>query len=339
VRRDLGWVDVEDFLRALEIKFTRSGDEFTYQCFGDDHSNGDRNPSGRINANTTLFLCHKCGLRGDAVAFLSKLKDLSESEALRVLEERYGGAEKSVEEGGLSAEVERIMAPEKAAEISTRIPPSEEFVQSCCLYDRVDMPRSMATASYMIGRGFEPCSLRRWQIGYDEISGRMMIPVRDAGGNLVGIKGRAIDARQPKYMVLGDSIGSNTRYGFNTYRKSDVVFGLDKIDKEIRHGVLIVEGELNAIALAQIGRDAISVAGSEFSPRQAELIIQHIDSAIVCFDWDDAGRAGAGKVVAALEDFMPLRVVTEAPGDAAEMWQDYLPYIDCAVSPLTALLG
>jgi DNA primase len=135
---------------------------------------------------------------------------------------------------------------------------------------------------------------------------------------------------------LGDAQGRPPRYGFDTYRKSEVVFALDRAQGD---RVVLCEGELNSIMLHHVGEHgAVSVAGSEFSPKQAELIIGRFSSAVVYFDGDQAGREGTKLVVEALEPYMPVSIVVDPPDDAAALKADALPLIANAIPALQAAI-
>jgi DNA primase len=288
-----------------------------------------------MNVRNTLWICHSavCGARGDAVSFLTQFHNLTEAEAQRVIDERYGGPGISIEVGGFMAEYERLSAGVPSEPERTR--PSEEWL------DRFSVPwrvvgtddRYVTPYGYMVGRGLDQDTLDAWQIGYDEISDRITIPVRDAEGQLVGFKGRAWrEGQQPKYLIVGNVPGRPQRYDFDTYAKSQVVFGLDRAQGD---RVVCCEGELNAIMLHQYGEyGAVSVAGSLFSAKQAELIIRRFSRAVVYFDGDDAGRSGTKTVVAALEPYMPVSVVVDPPDDAAALGAAALPLIADAIPAL-----
>jgi DNA primase len=340
-KRDLSYVDVEDFLRALEVKnVSKSGQEVDFSCPFPNHLNGDQSPSARMNTKTTLWICHggSCGLRGDAVDFLMRLRDLSEIEAQRVIDERYGGPELSVEAGGLRREIERRQAGMMVDEVE-RIPPAEEWLDRFRI-EWLDPHLAQAwddsPFAYMLNRGFERSTLSDWDIGWDEISDRITIPVRNKFGQLVGFKGRAWKPdHHPKYLIIGDAPGRQTRYGFSTYAKSEIVFALDRVQSS---RAVICEGELNAIALHEnCEYGAVAVAGAEFSGIQAAQIIGSFSSAVVYFDEGDAGRAGTKKVVEALASYMPVSVVLDPPDDAAALGAAALDVIAGAVSTLKML--
>lgn len=339
-KRDLTYVIVEDFLRSLQTRnVSRSGDEINFSCPSANHIHGDNSPSARMNARTTLWVCHggACGLRGDAVTFLTAFHGLNDSEAVRVLEERYGGHEQSVEAGGLAAEVERIMGGPMVEELR-RVPPDEEWIARFhvnWLSDSLPIWKTDGGTpfGYMLDRGFSRETLLEWEIGWDDLSERITIPVHDADGVLVGFKGRAWHAaHHPRYLIIGDAPSRTPRYGFDTYQKSHVVFALDRARGE---RAVIVEGELNAIALHDAGElGAVSVAGSEFSQTQATLIVRRFSSAVIYFDADEPGRNGTRLLLEGLSPYIPCSIVLDAPNDAAALGPDALLVVAAAVPAL-----
>ena len=321
-------VDVEDFLSALGIKVeSRSGDNMLFLC----PWHTDRHPSARMNVNTTAWLCSAgCG-KGNAITFLAMLRGMSTQDARDHVYARYGiGPGAAIDD--LESEVRRNLGIDSEP-LPPRVAPDEAWVEYLAVDWEVD--RSHSAAQYMFGRGFTPEVLSRWQIGYDETSQRVTIPVRDHRGKLVGFKGRAIDSeRHPRYLVLGDNRPDHIRYGFHTYSKSHYVFGLDRWRGE-KHAY-IVEGELNVIAMQEYhGRSTVGIAGSEFSEHQRELIAARFSHVTVLLDDDElkllqpgnenkinSGRKGAAKVASALMPFVHVDVILHAHQDAVDLIGD-----------------
>jgi DNA primase len=319
---DLSYINAKDLLESTDIKnISESSGEISFSCPSADHFHGDTSPSARMNSRTTAFLCHSCGAKGNAITFLAWHKSIPETVARRLLEERYGGGVINAGVGDLESLVKKIMNPEIVEE-EKRIPPNESWIETF----KVDWRGERTTPIYyMTERGFDPSILNSWQIGYDIISERITIPIRDHEGKLVGFKGRAWRENTiPKYMILGDN-RNQTRYGFQPYQKSHYVFGLDRWMQNhevIEHGsrAILVEGELNVIAMDQHGfSDGLGIAGSEFSEIQCNLIKSFYKKAILFLDNDKAGEKGTKKVIEMLSPYMPLNIVQNAPGDAVEL--------------------
>jgi DNA primase len=319
---DLSYIDCEDLLNSVGIKnVSKSAGEINFSCPSADHFHGDRSPSARMNSRTTAWMCHSCSKSGNAITFLAWHKTLPETVARRLLEERYGGGSISIGINNLEQEVLRYMKPEIVEE-EKRISPDESWLDNFKVnwggrsYTGLSKPSVYMEKE----RGFSSEILRKWEIGYDDLSERITIPIRDHEGNLAGFKGRSWRENTiPKYMILGDN-RNQSRYGFQPYQKSKYIFGLDKIELNSDLTVVIVEGELNVIAMDQHGFQAIGIAGSEFSQTQCDLINEtKCYNAILFLDSDKAGNKGTKKVVEMLSPYMPLKIIQNAPGDAAEL--------------------
>lgn len=318
---DLSYIDCRDLLESTGIKnVSESGGEISFSCPSVEHFHGDRSPSARMNARTSAFLCHNCGIRGNGITFLAWHKSIPENVARRLLEERYGGGRISAVVGTLEDEVKKIMNPivEKEEE---RIPPAESWLAAFNIdwWSESDAPAEVS--EYILERNFHQKVLFDWDIGYDNVSDRITIPIRDHHGKLVGFKGRAWRENTiPKYMILGD-YNNQIRYGFKPYKKSHYVFGLDRFIKlNCDPYVIIVEGELNVLAMDQYGyKNTVGIAGSEFSDIQRDLIIQSCKKAVLFLDNDKAGQKGTRKVLEMLHPYMTISVVRNAAGDAAEL--------------------
>ena len=328
---DLSYIDCEDLLKSTGINnVSQSSGEISFSCPSVEHFHGDNSPSARMNSRTSAFVCHSCGVRGNGITFLAWHKSIPETVARRLLEERYGGGGISAGVGTLEEEVKRIMTPVVVKE-EKRTPPAESWLEKFYIDWTVASGNPTDYVKYMLDRGFNYQILEDWEIGYDEYSRRITIPIRDHEGKLVGFKGRSYnDDHLPKYMIMGDNYNNKKYYNFQPYKKSQYVFGLDVIQKIIDSHYriysdsckyfCICEGELNTIAMNQHGFYAtVGIAGSEFSETQCELIKKYAESVVLFLDNDKAGEKGAKKVVEMLSPYMPIKIVQNAPGDAAEL--------------------
>lgn len=331
---DPGCIDVHDFLECLEIENVRQAteNEVLLSCPFPAHGGGDENPSCYMNVHTTAFFCHSCHEKGNALHFTQKVLGVSPLSAIRMLKARYSPAGIDPDARSIVDEVQKILnAAQSEVSINEAIP--EEVLENFemdwfAAFSAWEDGAGFPGADYMFERGFTPETLDAWQFGYDPASNRIVFPARNDQGAIVGFKGRAWqEGHKPKYLILGDRPNRSARYGFRPYLKSLVVFGLHEavqtnidLDGEAPNDLILCEGELNAVALWQMGyRNAVAVAGSEFSAEQARLIRFYADSVTIFFDSDDAGRSGESEIIRALRDFMPVAVVGDHEGDPASM--------------------
>lgn len=327
---DLSLVDVFDYLERLDMRNVRSasgGSEANFSCPFDGHSHGDESPSAYMNVETALWFCWGCKRRGDAVSFYTEAKGVSRAEAERFLRDNYGVDFLQPQGGSMVAETTARFAP--VAPPAEPLRPSESFLNSIA-FDWEHEPLG-EPHHYLTDRGFELRTLNHWNVGYDYISDRPAFPVRNIAGELIGVKGRAWRVGQePKYLVLGDR--AQTRYGFEPYDPSHVVYGLERNRDE--KTVVLCEGELNAWALWQVGVPRPVATGmSYFSPSHMKLLIREATHVIVFYDTDDAGMRGTwgyvggnGKrtpgIVELLEPHITVSVVADHDSDPAQMVQE-----------------
>lgn len=316
---DLSKIDVEKFLIALGIRNVMDeGEEIRFSCPFAGHSNGDETASAYMNATSTAYWCHGCKSTGNAIHFLAKLEGVSPLVAARWIREHYGGGFREPD-SGLVSELDAMwtdLAAEDEGEFNSPI--------------RYQMdPLAQGPIDYIIDRGFDPATLEAWEIGYDQLSDRIAIPVRNENGLLIGFKGRAYrPEHQPKYLVLGDRRERATRYGFPTYEVARVVFGLYKVVEHRTAGdlhdksLVLVEGELNVLALWQHGIYNSVAIGSNISDWQRDMILSHADKVTIFFDDDGAGHHGAAKVIDMLSPYIPVFIVGEHDGDPASLPAD-----------------
>jgi DNA primase len=122
---------------------------------------------------------------------------------------------------------------------------------------------------------------------YERFRGRVTIPVRNADGETVAIAARAIDPASPRKYVNSPET--------DVFKKGELLFGLHEARPLLRRGAaaVVVEGQLDAIALHQTGEAAVASMGTAFGEAHARLLARYADRTIVWMDPDEAGRKAA----------------------------------------------
>ena len=336
----LRYVEVIDFLENFDIAniSQATSDEVQFSCPFPGHSHGDSTPSAYMNDGsknpdlTTLWKCWGCGRTGNAVTFVSEHQGITRQQARVQVKEHYAPGYRAPKYGSIAREFESRYKRSKERHDEPTVPILDTEIMQMFEVDwghYAEEYRDSPDVAYMLDRGFTPATLDEWDVGYDDTSKRITIPVCDPEGNLVGFKGRAWRKNaRPKYLVLGDK-GRRKRYGFDTYDKSLVVFGLDRWGEQ--ESYVFVEGEIDVMSLWVMDIPAICVGGSSMSTAQAKLIRQYCDEVILFFDNDAAGKSGLygidkedGEhrpgIIELLEPFLRLRIVGKHRRDA----NDYL---------------
>lgn len=324
IRLDFSRVDVVDFLEELGLRNVEDkGLEVFYSCPFPGHTHEDKTPSASMKQGTTVAYCFTCGWRGNALKFLADFEGVSPLLAARWIRQRFGD-DFQEPEGSFLEEIDTIFAGTRKREDTTngilddfeafRRSVDWTFTEQILLKDPSLVPEHLW---YVLDRGFLPWVLDKFEIGWDAISQRIVIPYRDAKGRLLGFKGRAyLEGQLPRYWVLGGS-----EYGFESFNVSRALWGLHSVLQsdtyKVRQHAIVVEGELNALAMHQHGYDnAIGISGKRLSDAQVDLIKKHFSSATFILDEYEDMVAAAEK----LQPYMPVYIVADHNDDPADMF-------------------
>lgn len=246
----------------------RTGPEWMASCPFHQH---DGTSTLQINVEKGLFLCFACSARGTIKSMVERLgRDFVEPAA-------------SVEI--LNAKLFRLQHPIKETE---QEPLPESYLK------RYDIPHP-----YWKERGFDPETIKTWNLGYDPISDRVTIPYRTSRGELAGIIYRRLDDGFPRY-----------QYPKGFPRRTSL-FGSWKIRNHADIGtVAIVEGSLDAIRCWQAEIPALAQYGSAISEEQVRLLRKlGVYNVTLFYDDDKAGYKAVWKALERLDGFR-VNVVT-----------------------------
>lgn len=348
-------VDVDEFLETLEVgRISKAtADERLFSCPFPGHSAGDSRPSAYMNDGSkekdkaTVWKCHGCGRSGNAITFYAELENVSKQEAANELRERYAPNFRKPVDGSIAKEFD-LWLRNREKRASEKLPheqhiiPQERYDKLFAVdwqdaydtYKEGDAPPEIA---YMFDRGFAVETLVAWGIGYDERTQRITIPVHNEDGELVGVKARSWKTKKAekiKYLILGDNPEKPKRfkYGFPYYEKSLVVFGLHMLDGPV-DSLVLVEGELDVMALWQIGVPAACTGSAHLSEAQAKLVRDWCDEVVAFFDageagdnatfgWTDKDDTFHPGLMQNLQPFIRVKIVDEHEDDASAMVQD-----------------
>jgi 5S rRNA maturation endonuclease (ribonuclease M5) len=139
---------------------------------------------------------------------------------------------------------------------------------------------------YLTRRGISTATAQWFGVGMYQgagfLTGRCVIPIRDEQSRLVGYAGRALDGQEPKYRFPAG------------FRKSQVLFNLDRASQTGGPNVIVVEGFFDALKVHQAGHPGVvALMGSSFSQRQSDLLLSRFASVTLMLDGDQPGRRAA----------------------------------------------
>jgi len=281
----------------------------------------EKTPSFHVHLDRGFYYCFGCQAKGDIFDFVMQTQGLGFGDALRVLGDRAG-----VEVG----------APSPG---SGRRRDLFDVNAMALAYFRGHLAGDALT--YLEGRGLTRASIDAFELGfapegwdgllkhaltkgvrdddllsagltienergrrYDRFRNRVMFPIKDAMGRVVGFSGRVLADGEPKYMNTPET---------ELFHKGELLYGLDRARPVIRKSgeVIVVEGYMDVIALHQTGFDnAVAALGAALTEQQAEQLAR-LDAKRVhlAFDADDAGQRA---VLAGLDQAVGRRLLVSA---------------------------
>lgn len=300
----------------------------------------EKTPSFNVNPNMQIFKCFGCGEGGDVISFIMKHQGLDFMAAVRFLADRVGVEIQMDGSAGAEASHRRklLAIHEGLASFYRRCLTSHSGGADALAYVKSRGLDDAAGASF--GIGYAPAGWSttiRWgekhsyseeelvEAGvvlhhrekdsfYDRFRDRLMFPIRDVQGRVIGFSGRQLnsDSKQPKYVNSPETA---------IFHKGRVLFGLDLARQAILGSVgreaIIVEGQVDVIRCHQYGfACAVAAQGTAFTDEHVALLKRYADSAVLVYDSDGAGQAAALKTAHALmQSGMVVRVAVLPAGD------------------------
>jgi DNA primase len=301
--------DIVDVVgRHVELK--RSGSSFKGLC----PFHQEKTPSFMVNPGRQIFHCFGCDTGGDVIRFLMLFEGLPFTDALKKLAVQAGVDLPEPASGhGISRDEKDLLY--KANRIAA------DYYTECLM----KTSEGQKARDYFAGRGIHSEVSRDYGIGYapdgwrniagrlkregisdktgisaglmiegerskgpyDRFRNRVVFPIRDLSGRVLGFGGRVLGEELPKYINSPET---------PIYRKGDSLFGLDVAAPHVREKgeVILVEGYLDVISLYQAGvRNVVGVLGTALTEDHAKRIRRFSVRCVLLFDSDEAGRRAA----------------------------------------------
>ncbi len=281
----------------------------------------EKTPSFNVSPQKQFYHCFGCGASGDAIRFLQEYDGLSFTDAVEQL----------AQQAGMVVPYQRL-TPEQRQRQQKQATLYEVLSRAARFYRHQlrDHPAAERAKAYLKARGvtsevartyyigyappgwsgldeafrpvadFEPLLLESGlrirreghQGSYDRFRNRIMFPIRDPRGRVIGFGGRVLsDEDKPKYLNSPES---------PVFHKSEVLYGFYELlqRRERLDHIVVVEGYMDVIALAQHGvGNAVATLGTALTDRHLDLLYRHVDRLVFSFDGDAAGLKAAWKAV------------------------------------------
>lgn len=291
-------VDIVDIVSEY-VPLTQKGKNFFGVCPFHD----DTNPSMSVSREKQIYRCFSCGASGNVFQFVQDYEHISFKEALKMLADKAGVElkgfthTKSHSEQDKYYEIYEIAQKyyqnnlqtnygKKAKEYLAGRKIDEEMIKTFGIGLSLDTTNDLV--QLLTKKGYDLNTLN--QIGlasYDKdlYNSRIMFPLQDLSGRIVGFSGRRYDGEKENKYV-------NTK-GTPIFQKGNTLYHYFDAREAVRKKktVIVMEGFMAAIRSITIGIDnVVSLMGTAMTKEQAELIKRLSDHVILCFDGDDAGR-------------------------------------------------
>ena len=304
--------DIVDVVSAYVRLGKRSGSN----QFGLCPFHSEKTPSFSVSADKQIYHCFGCGKGGGVISFIMEVEILSFPEAVEFLAKRAGMQMPEEESSGESRKKARMLALNKEA--------------ARFFYSQLSTPAGQAAVEYMMRRGISPATAKRFGLGmapdtwdsmrnamrekgftdfemldaglvrrskaggfYDAFRNRLMFPVIDVRGNVIGFSGRILGEGEPKYINSPETL---------VFNKSRNLFALNLAKKSKSGYIILSEGNIDVVSLHQAGFDsAVASLGTSLTPEQARLISRYTDQVIIAYDSDGAGLKASQRAIGILE--------------------------------------
>ncbi|UOA09085.1 DNA primase [Methylobacter sp. S3L5C] len=299
-------VDIVDLIDS-HVPLKKTGTNYVARC----PFHTEKTPSFSVNRNKQFFHCFGCGVSGNAISFLMDFSHLDFIEAVEDLAAFVG------------VDVPRESVSHQTGPKKNDLNSLYVLMEQVAAFYVEQLRTSLKAVDYLKARGVKGEVARDFMVGYapdkwsalaeqfnqkllldagllvskddgqvyDRFRGRIMFPIRDKRARIVGFGGRVLDDSLPKYLNSPET---------SLFHKGKEVYGLYELleSNSKPQKILIVEGYMDVIALAQYGIDyAVAALGTAASQAHLDLLFRFSSELVFCFDGDRAGREAAWKVM------------------------------------------
>ena len=282
-----------------------------YVCSCPFHS--EKTPSCTVFTDTQNFYCFGCGAGGDVITFIMKIENLTFPEAVKLLAQRSG------------MEVPAFGNKDSGyAKRKTRIYEMNRIAANF-YYTNLIKGADKTGLSYFANRKLTPQTIKKYGLGYasdswneltdvlrskgysdeemadawlaghkngrtfDMFRKRVMFPIVDLRGNIIGFGGRVLDDSQPKYLNTGKT---------PVFDKGSNLFSMNFAKNSNAKRLILCEGYMDVIAVNQAGfENVVATLGTAITPDQARLISHYAEEVIIAYDSDGAGQKATQKAI------------------------------------------
>ena len=325
----LNRVDIVDVVES-HVPLKRAGSNYIARC----PFHSEKSPSFTVSQTKQFYHCFGCGAHGTAISFLMEHQGMGFIDAVKDLANRVG-----------MVVPEQTPDPQRKEKAEAAEDLTDVMLKAAQFY-KAQLKTSEKAVAYLKHRGLTGEIAARYGLGYapdgwqnleavfpeyqskslteaglviaseegrryDRFRDRIMFPIHNQRGAIIGFGGRVIDQGDPKYLNSPET---------PLFEKGRELYGLFQARSAIRNAerVVVVEGYMDVVALGQydIGY-AVATLGTATTPWQVQKLLRQSDNVIYCFDGDAAGRRAAWRALenslAQLQDGKQVRFLFLPP--------------------------
>ncbi len=297
-------------------QYVRLGKKSGSNMFGLCPFHSEKTPSFSVSPDRQIYHCFGCGKGGGVINFIMEVEGLTFPEAVEFLAKRVNMPMPERENSREEQKRARMLALNKDAArffFQALGEPSGQVAR-----DYMQKRRITPAVAKTFGLGFAPdtwdalrnamrakgyTDLEMFDAGlvrkgkntgfYDTFRGRLMFPVIDVRGSVIGFSGRILGDGEPKYMNSPETL---------VFNKSRNLFAMNLAKKSKAGYIILSEGNIDVVSLHQAGFDsAVASLGTSLTPEQARLISRYTNEVIIAYDSDGAGTKAAQRAIGILE--------------------------------------
>ena len=306
--------DIVDVVSSY-VELKRKGNNYFGLC----PFHSEKTPSFSVAPDKQMYHCFGCKKGGGVFSFIMEIENLTFPEAVEFLARRAGMP--LPQEGEMQNDGDRLRR--RVLELNR--------TAARWFYDQLQQPQGAAVQAYLDKRQIRRSVAVRFGMGasldqwdallramsekgftkkelmaaglavagrggriYDKFRNRLMLPVIDVRGDVVGFGSRVIDKSEPKYMNTTETVA---------YSKRRVLYGLNLAKKTKRPNMILCEGNLDVVTLHQAGFDnAVACMGTALTQEQIRLLSRFTKELVLCYDNDGAGQMATDRALELLQN-------------------------------------
>lgn len=278
----------------------------------------EKTPSLVLYPDNQSFYCFGCGAGGDVISFIMRAENLDYPDAVRFLARRVGmEVPEEGDDSGAQLRARVLQLNREAALFfhkCLKTPAGREGY--AYLHEKRGLPDKIITSyglgyapdswnalgDYLLGKGFTQEELLAAALSakgrkggiYDQFRNRVMFPILDLRGNVIGFGGRVLDDSKPKYLNSPDT---------PVFKKSRNLFSLNFAKNAGKEQLILAEGYMDVIAIYAAGfRNVVATLGTALTGEQARLMSKYAREILIAYDSDGAGQAATHRAINLLSE-------------------------------------